>query len=186
MSKPSDHDVVDTVVDNANAVKEAVKEELVVLWEKLPSWQQDNKFILSGYRPSSGSYRKSAASLRYLHNETVNIYSHLLGSLAFGVAGLTLWNILAPRYKTASSKDVYVFSCFFLGAVTCLGMSATYHTISNHSEVVSRFGNKLDCLGIVFLIWGSFVPSIHYGFSCSPEWVNTYWTMVRGGAGSFQ
>lgn len=176
----SKHEVAESVRESADAVKDVVKEELIVLWEKLPSWQQDNRFIVSGYRSASGSYRKSAASLGYLHNETINIYTHLLGSIAFAIGGFVLWSTIATRYKTATSEDVYVFSCFFLGAVTCLGMSATYHTISNHSEVVSRFGNKLDYLGIVFLIWGSFIPSIYYGFSCSPEWISTYWTMVRG------
>jgi adiponectin receptor len=54
---------------------------------------------------------------------------------------------LRPRYEQATQQDVLVFSCFFGGAVACLGMSATYHTISNHSERVTKLGNKLDYLG---------------------------------------
>lgn len=78
----------------------------------------------------------------------------------------------------ATQKDVVVFSCFFLGAMGCLGMSATYHTLTNHSESVARFGNRLDYIGIVILIWGSFIPSIYYGFSAEPGLVRLYWTMV--------
>ena len=74
--------------------------------------------------------------------------------------------------------DLLVFACFFLGAVVCLGMSATYHTISNHSPEVNRWGNQLDYAGIVALIYGSFVPSVYYGFYCEPALQRRYWTMV--------
>jgi len=168
----------DAIVKGAEAVTEAVKEDLIVLWDALPSWQQDNHFILSGYRPQSNSYKKSAQSLGYLHNETVNIYTHLIGSLAFGVGSIIVWNVLASRYQSASKTDVYVFACFFLGAVGCLGMSATYHAISNHSPATNRVGNKLDYLGIVLLIWGSFIPSMFYGYGCNQEWIRMYWSMV--------
>ncbi|KAF2457764.1 adipor-like receptor [Lineolata rhizophorae] len=57
-------------------------------------------------------------------------------------------------------------------------MSATFHTISNHSERVARVGNALDYLGIVALIWGSFVPSIYYGYGGEVGWIRFYWTMI--------
>ena len=56
---------------------------LLLRWNDLPSWRQDNEYLLSGYRPSSGSFRKSLNSLQHIHNETVNIYSHLLGAALF-------------------------------------------------------------------------------------------------------
>lgn len=31
---------------------------------------------------------------------------------------------------------------------------------------------------IILLIWGSFIPSIHYGFAEDIEWVRVYWSMV--------
>lgn len=151
---------------------------LLVLWDDLPTWQQDNHYIHSGYRPASGSFQKSFASLGYLHNESVNIYSHLLGAVIFSLSGLIIYTIVKPRYVSATSSDVIVFGCFFTGAATCLGMSATYHTISNHSPIVCKFGNKLDYVGIVFLITGSFIPSIFYGFYCQPHLQEIYWTMV--------
>jgi adiponectin receptor len=57
-------------------------------------------------------------------------------------------------------------------------MSATFHAISNHSPEVARWGNQLDYLGIVCLIWGSFVPSIYYGFLEDGALIVRYWTMV--------
>jgi len=94
------------------------------------------------------------------------------------IAGGILFTVIKPRYKSASSSDILAFACFFAGAALCLGMSGTYHTISNHSPVAQKFGNKLDYVGIVFLITGSFIPSVFYGFYCHPHIQETYWTMI--------
>jgi adiponectin receptor len=167
-----------TFVETVKQAEKRVETALLVLWDDLPSWQQDNHYIHSGYRPASGSFSKSFASLGYIHNESVNIYSHLIGAVIFSIVAGVIYTQIKPRYETASSGDVLAFSCFFLGAALCLGMSATYHAISNHSQHVARFGNKLDYVGIVFLITGSFIPSIYYGFYCQPRLQKTYWTMV--------
>lgn len=155
-----------------------IEKKLTVLWNDLPAWQQDNHYIHSGYRPATNSYVKSAKSLGYLHNETVNIYTHLIGAIVALATGIGIYTELYPRYQTATLEDVFVFSCYFFGAVACLGMSATFHTINNHSLEVSSFGNKLDYLGIVFLIWGSFIPILYYGFQRDPNLMYRYWTMV--------
>ncbi|WPG99297.1 HlyIII-domain-containing protein [Acrodontium crateriforme] len=161
-----------------NKSEETVKEALTVVWSELPEWMHDNQFILRGYRPQSNSYAKSAASLGYIHNESVNIYTHLIGALMAAGSGIAFYVSLRPRFAMATTQDLLVFSCYFLGAVVCLGMSATYHTISNHSLAVAKFGNRLDYIGIVFLIWGSFIPSIYYGFSADPQLIQLYWTMI--------
>lgn len=166
------------IVDRAKDVEKRVEKALTVFWDDLPEWQQDNHYIHSGYRPASGSFGKSFGSLGYLHNESVNIYSHLLGAIAFTCAGATMYNALRPRYASATEGDVLAFGSFFGGAAICLTMSGVYHTISNHSHTVARFGNKLDYVGIVFLITGSFIPSIYYGFYCQPKLRETYWTMA--------
>lgn len=147
-------------------------------WDDLPVWQRDNHHIHTGYRPASFSLLVSFQSLAYLHNETVNIYSHLVPALIAIPAAIGLHNVLEPRYETATHGDVLAFACFFAGAAFCLGMSATYHTISNHSPLVARIGNAFDYIGIVGLIVGSFVPSIYYGFYCHPTLQHRYWTMI--------
>lgn len=159
--------------------EEKATKALTILLDELQDWQKDNSYILGGYREASGSYSKSFASLTYLHNESVNIWTHLIGACLAAAAGLIIYFDVKPRYHLATSEDVAVFSCYFLGAVACLGMSAIYHTVSDHSPAVARFGNRLDYIGIVFLIWGSFIPSIYYGFSAEPALVRVYWTMVR-------
>jgi len=166
------------VATTGKEVEQKVEEKLILLWHEISPWQQDNHYIRSGYRAQSNSYTKSWKSLGYLHNETVNIYTHLIGALLAAISSVVSYQALGPRYETATREDVWAFGCYFAGAIACLGMSGTYHTIQNHSHEVAVWGNKLDYLGIVFLIWGSFVPVLYYAFGAEPELRKTYWAMI--------
>ncbi|RFU27871.1 hypothetical protein B7463_g8479, partial [Scytalidium lignicola] len=176
--RPRRPSTAEVIRDDMKKLEKSVKNTFLVLWDDLPSWQQDNHYIRSGYRAASGSFKKSIASLGYIHNESVNIYTHLIGSLLFIFWGSWLYSALRTRYESATSADILAFGCFFAGAAICMGMSATYHAISNHSPNVARFGNKLDYMGIVLLITGSFVPIVYYGFYCHPHLQQLYWTMI--------
>lgn len=167
-----------TLTDNFHTAEAKVKESILLLWDELASWRQDNSHIHGSYRPTSSSFVGSFSSLFYLHNESVNIYSHLLGAIFLSISSIILYHTFEPRYPSASQDDMLAFVCFFAGAAVCLGMSATFHTISNHSDKVASIGNKLDYVGIVFLIWGSFIPSIFYGFCGQEKLQKTYWAMV--------
>jgi adiponectin receptor len=119
--------------------------EATLTWNELFTWQQDNRFITNGYRPASYPYRKSVASIWHIHNQSVNIWTHLLGAVAASFSTFTFYGYVRLRSNTATSEDVFMFSCFFVGAAGCLSMSAAYHAISNHSAEVAMFGNQLDC-----------------------------------------
>ncbi len=164
----------ETLINTAKQVEAKVEKALLLLWDELPHWRRDNAYIHGGYRETSNSYWRSFASLSYLHNESVNIWTHLLGAIGFTAGGVFLHAVIGTRYESASTSDVLVFSCFFAGAFLCLGMSATYHTLCNHSPEVARWGNKPDYTGIVFLIVGSYVPALYYGFFCKPTLLTTY------------
>ena len=107
-----------------------------------------------------------------------NIWTHAVGALVFPLVGAWLYRVIAPRYASASGADVLVFSCFFGGALLCLGMSATFHALMNHSEDVAKWGNKLDYTGIVCLIMGSYMPAMYYGFYCLPRLLEVYLALV--------
>ncbi|KAB7500246.1 Adiponectin receptor protein [Armadillidium nasatum] len=67
-------------------------------------------------------------------------------------------------------QEKLVFTAFFIGAIVCLGLSFTFHTVSCHSE--------LDYCGIALLIMGSFVPWLYYGFYCDFQPKLIYLTAV--------
>ncbi|KAL3419429.1 hemolysin-iii channel protein [Phlyctema vagabunda] len=147
-------------------------------WNDIEPWQQDNEFIHSGYRPATASLRDCIQSLGYLHNETVNIYSHICGAMLFSILPVYIYITLIPRYIQADTGDLVVFTMFFSGVSICFMLSALYHTLASHSEAISAFGNQLDHLGIVILMWGSTIPTIYYGFYCNETLQHVYWSVT--------
>ena len=51
-------------------------------FSKIPDWMKDNPSILEGYRMNLG-LKRTILSLFRIHNETGNIWTHLLGSIFF-------------------------------------------------------------------------------------------------------
>jgi adiponectin receptor len=99
----------------------------------------------------------------------VNIYSHFLGAALFAILSIFVCVEIRNYYAVIQVSDVLVFAAFFLGVVLCFSFSGFFHILSNYSEEVAAFWNRLDYLGIVILMWGSTVPSIYYGFYCDPN-----------------
>jgi predicted membrane channel-forming protein YqfA (hemolysin III family) len=73
--------------------------------------------------PADGSYRKCLKSWTYIHNESVNIFSHLIGSLLFFALPFGIYKELAPRYASADRADILVFATFFFGVAICFALS---------------------------------------------------------------
>ncbi|XP_055353398.1 adiponectin receptor protein-like [Paramacrobiotus metropolitanus] len=127
----------------------------------LPEWLKDNDFLHFGHRPQIQSFRECFKSIFRIHTETVNIWTHMIGCIAF-VAVATYF--LAAENFAWTEK--WMFSAFFAGAVLCLGFSFLFHTVYCHSQSVGKFFSKLDYCGIALLTLGSFVPWLHFGFYC--------------------
>ncbi|KAF9100490.1 hypothetical protein BGX27_000370 [Mortierella sp. AM989] len=156
----------------------------ICTWDDLPQWMRDNPAILSGYRRATYSYYKCIRSLWFLHNETVNIWSHLLGAVAFIIiAPIAYFKFLAV-HDSIKWTDVAVMYAFLAGAIMCLSMSASFHTFSCHSEKACSQWIRCDYLGIIFLIVGSAYPAIFYGFYCHQTFQIVYISVISvlGGA----
>jgi adiponectin receptor len=149
-------------------------------FDDMPQWFQhdNNKWILHGYRPISGSTRASFRSWWYLHNETVNIYSHLIPAVVFLFGEWYLLQYLASKYSRVNSTDFLVFSSFIITATTCYAFSALYHTLMNHSYTVDHFWHRLDMLGIGIFIVGDIILGVYLIFWCETTIRNIYWSMV--------
>ncbi|KAK6463302.1 putative hemolysis-ralated integral membrane protein [Scheffersomyces coipomensis] len=147
-------------------------------YHELDEWQQDNHFILSGYVKETSSYKECFESLFYVHNETVNIYSHLLP------ASSVFWTILYyinfqleiyPNYLGVWEK--LNFLQFGAACTFCLFMSSTFHCLKSHSHKISKFGNQLDYFGIVILITCSLISIIEFGFYDHPYYRDFFVTL---------
>lgn len=123
-------------------------------WDEIEEWQRDNEFIRHGYVRAEGSFLAVGKSLGYLHNETGNIYSHLFPA------------VMLVFFIFAWEQSMLLFG---IGCITCLGMSATFHTIKSHSHKIAIGGNKFDYVGICILIATSMISLLNYAFDDHPS-----------------
>ncbi|KAL6152314.1 hypothetical protein ACJQWK_04362 [Exserohilum turcicum] len=146
--------------------------------DEVPPWYAHNTFILTAYRPVTKSTRLCVQSLAYLHNETVNIYSHLIPAILSLVVSHVFSRDFAERYPHASWKDEFMFRIFLTTCVICFGTSAAYHTLICHSRTFADLWVRLDYVAIVVQIVGSFIPGLYFAFYCEPNLQKLYWTMI--------
>ncbi|KAF1990003.1 HlyIII-domain-containing protein [Aulographum hederae CBS 113979] len=147
-------------------------------FEDLPEWYQDNPSVRTAYRPVSFSLLACLESWVYLHNESLNIYTHLLPALLSLPVQLLVQVWISQHFPEASMVDRSVFAANIFAVTTCMMLSTLYHTLMNHSMKVSFLWLGIDYVGILSLILGSFFSGIFVGFYCEPALRRTYWGMI--------
>jgi adiponectin receptor len=60
---------------------------------QVQSWSDASPFILSGHRPERRSWVYWLASWAYCHNESANIYSHLVPGLLLILLATVYWDL---------------------------------------------------------------------------------------------
>lgn len=89
-----------------------------------------------------------------------------------------MYRYLRVRYPNAGTSNYVIFAFFLLTAVICLGVSAMYHTFTNHSAHISDLWLRIDFVGIIVLMLGDFVSGIFMVFYCEPDLQKAHWAMV--------
>ncbi|CAI7646928.1 unnamed protein product [Penicillium glandicola] len=144
--------------------------------EQIPGWLRDNDYILQGHPMPTYSYKRSLRLWRCLHMETMNIWTHLLGSIAFAVVGVTLnRSVSLSKDLDFTRGDVFAFGSFLASASICFGLSAGFHTLRSHSYNIHHLWGKMDILGICFLAFGAGSSMTYYAFYCRPVIQRVYW-----------
>jgi adiponectin receptor len=122
-----------------------------------------NPWLLTGYRPTGLSVWEALRSMFALHNETFNIWSHLVGFcfvLYLLYDAVFLWEHSAHNNLAASPLPML----FFLGgAGVCLLGSTIYHIFYNVSEDAFKTLMAIDYCGITFLVAGKAAAGAGYG-----------------------
>ncbi|KAI1134174.1 HlyIII-domain-containing protein [Hypoxylon sp. FL0543] len=169
-----------TVTTMTSNVKVAGRSSLLT-WKDILPWQRDNEFILIGYRRASFSYLSSLESIISIHNETANIWSHLLGAIFFAYT-LYRYFELGTDTKDVRAQDNVILGIYNLSVAICFLLSAAFHTFSDHSPEMHRRGNELDHLGIVLVMWGTGISGTHFTFYCDERVRDTYFSILSGAA----
>ena len=86
-------------LERKNSKYEEKKGIIIGTYNDLPEFYKDNEYIKKGYLINCDSIIKAIKSLFCLHNETINIWSHILGAIFF--LGLIFYTtIFITNYKT--------------------------------------------------------------------------------------
>ena len=163
---------------SADNVRAAASRIETVFFEDLPECFQDNPYIRSGYRKIDHSTVSCLHSCTTLHNETLNIYTHLVPALFLAVFSIFVQTKITQHFPEATTMDRIVIGANVLAAIVTFGLSASYHTLMSHSPDVSLLWLRIDYTGILVLIVGSFFSGIYVGFYCLPTPRTIYWTMI--------
>ncbi|TFK44235.1 hemolysin-III related-domain-containing protein [Crucibulum laeve] len=168
------------VAEVAIAVKRSLEGYQLIKYHDLPHPWKNNPFVTHGYRfiPIE-RWPLLVMSLFKFHNETLNIHTHLIPCLLWGLN-------LIPLINSAHDFDLpeLLFMCF---ALLCLFSSAVWHTMSGCAHHASmEFCARVDYVGIGWLISASVGTIVHYGFRCHPHIGHAYLCLcfVTGLAGN--
>lgn len=101
---------------------------------------------------------------------TANIWSHLIGAAQFLIGLMNFIRLRSFAGEDGSrASDIVAISVYYLCVVVCFVLSSIFHTFADHSADMHRFGNELDHLGIVLVMWGTGVSGAHFAFYCQPR-----------------
>jgi adiponectin receptor len=101
------------------------------------------------HRPHSTSYIACVKSIWQLHNETINIWTHLIASVVF----CTVSVCISSRRQRKRTDEACVNSLYFQAAACIFVCSTFCHTFENHKD--AAFWRCLDHCSITAFIWAS-------------------------------
>jgi adiponectin receptor len=164
----------------ATAIKTA-REKGLIRYEDLPIPWRVNPHIVKGYRFSETKIA-CVHSIFGVSNETVNIWSHLIGLfIVFSIA--FYFYPMSPNFHVSTNTDVFIAAVFFFAACKCLICSTMWHTMNSVADqtLMERFA-CVDYTGISLLIAASIMTTEYTAFYCEPvsRWVYLILTATLG------
>jgi len=152
---------VTTTTTTTDTVKGKEKRKLRS-WNDVPVFLQHNKYKTSGYRVNY-SILQCFTSIFQWHNETFEIWTHLLGTAFF------LLMLIPTLNSLPTSSDIIVLSIFFVCTIIQMVNSTVFHIFNCKSPAWYSWMVRLDYSGISIMIVGCYVPPLFYGYTCYPN-----------------
>lgn len=121
-------------------------------------------YIHTGYRPTGQRWACYLLSLFQVHNESVNVWSHLLT----GVIVLLRFLLLLHTWPAPLDLSALPLCLYVASALTYLSCSAAAHLLQSHSELAHYCLFFLDYVGVSVYQYGCALA--HYFYSSEPEW----------------
>jgi adiponectin receptor len=186
--------VVDGGLDKARRARESIeltiersvrralaraKEHGLIHYDDLPEPWRVNPHILKGYRFSEGKWA-CVRSVVSIHNELINIWTHLLGFLMVLALAFYFYPTSA-NFSNSTKADIFIAAVFFFAACKCLVCSTIWHTMNSisHQTLLERFA-CVDYTGISLLVAASIMTTEYAAFYCEPVSRWTYMLITAG------
>ncbi|EDV20079.1 uncharacterized protein TRIADDRAFT_61447 [Trichoplax adhaerens] len=171
----SHHDKASPITETATICKTVMrKDDAIALhpFSQVPEFLQINPYIIDGYRVHL-SYQSCLKSLFVLSNETINIWTHLLGFIIFAYL-LVYDNMYIVPWTFQHLMDRIVVSSTSLFYMSTLLLSTLFHLFHCHSEESYCKWLKIDVRGIGIGIIGGFLSGIYGAYYCHQALLLTY------------
>ncbi|ODV77324.1 HlyIII-domain-containing protein [Suhomyces tanzawaensis NRRL Y-17324] len=141
---------------------------------ELPLSWRENKYIIQGYRFSLKHSTMLRSIFHFNHNETMNIWTHLLGF--FALLYLLLVHYPSTQvYAQNTTRDNLAIYGFFAAAMNCLVSSVVWHTYSCFANFTTRSRCAcVDYTGITVLITFSVISAEYCSLYKHPMLLNFY------------
>ncbi|XP_059212619.1 membrane progestin receptor beta [Centropristis striata] len=121
-------------------------------------------YILSGYRPVQQPWRYYLLSLFQRHNESLNVWTHLLA----GPVLLLRWWAHAGALGFTFDSVSLPLSLFLVSSLTYLFFSVAAHLFQSHSEHAHYFFFFMDYVGVAVYQYGCSLG--HYFYTSEAAW----------------
>lgn len=138
--------------------------------------QETSCISLVRSRRHTTSYRESMFSIAHLHSETLNLWSHLFGTLWFCTSATRF----AGTATNLSSTSTAAILIFLIANSFCFACSTLYHVFADHAEADSWL--RLDYLGIVCAIWASSISFVALSLGSHPGEQYVYMSCITAAA----
>ena len=118
-------------------------------------------FIMGGYRRAPSTTAECIVSIFRLHNETINIWTHIVGTVIFLclLVNLLATGSAAPfSDRPVEGVDTMVIGVYLFSAIVCFFLSSLYHMLTSATERIAHIAEKADLCGILVLMMGSNFP----------------------------
>ncbi|CAL9692167.1 unnamed protein product [Knipowitschia caucasica] len=121
-------------------------------------------YILTGYRPLHQNWYCYLLSLFQKHNESLNVWSHLLAAPILLLRCWTMFGALGHPFDL-SALPLFLF---IASALTCYLCSSMAHLFQSHSEQAHFYVFFMDYVGVAIYQYGCALG--HYFYTSAPAW----------------
>ncbi|KAK6111247.1 hemolysin-III related family protein [Brugia pahangi] len=138
-----------------------------------------NEYVYTGYRPPYLSAMQYMKWIFQWNNETINIWTHLIGFFYFTWRQYAINVYLLPP-ANANAKDHIIATVCLLGLQICMLLSTFYHIFGSTNAERRRMLLRFDIFGISAGLLSVYLIGIYTAFLCFEEWQKYYFAFLFG------